>query len=97
MPSSTTLTTMDTTVPMVGHKRVKPSVYFKPIAQPISNRPATSKISHDMDADIGELLRGRPRHRRADHPTAKARQGRPCSLKDKHSTIGQAILTTGIL
>src|SRR5690554_2388912 len=97
MPSSTTLTTMETTVPMVGHKRVKPSVYFKPIAQPISNRPAISKTNHDMDADIYELLRGRPRHRRADHPTTRARQGRPCSWKDKHSTIGQASLTTGTL
>jgi hypothetical protein len=28
-------------VPSDGSRRVKPSVYFRPIAQQISNRPAT--------------------------------------------------------
>lgn len=31
---------MESSVPTVGHKRVKPSVYLRPIAQPNSNSPA---------------------------------------------------------
>jgi len=41
MPSSAMLTAMAANVPTVGHSRVNPSVYFKPIAQPTSNKPAT--------------------------------------------------------
>jgi hypothetical protein len=36
---------METTVPTVGHNRVKPSVYFNPMAQPISNSPAVIRIA----------------------------------------------------
>src|SRR5690606_24047476 len=36
---------MDATVPRVGHSRVKPSVYFSPTAQPISKRPATTRMA----------------------------------------------------
>ena len=35
---------MATAVPMVGQRRVKPSVYLSPIAQPISNNPARIRI-----------------------------------------------------
>jgi hypothetical protein len=36
---------MDRAVQIVGHNRVKPSVYFSPMAQPISNRPATTRMT----------------------------------------------------
>src|SRR5690606_10221663 len=29
-----------------GHTRVKPSVYLRPMAQPISNSPATTRMTH---------------------------------------------------
>jgi hypothetical protein len=41
---------MQVTVATVGHRRVKPWVYFKPIAHPTSKSPATSKISHAMSS-----------------------------------------------
>jgi hypothetical protein len=37
------LTIMLSTVSTVGIGRVKPSVYFSPMAQPISNRPAPTR------------------------------------------------------
>src|SRR3989339_1903962 len=48
MPSSPRLTTMAATVPTVGQSRVKPSVYLRPIAQPTSNRPASTRMIQDM-------------------------------------------------
>src|SRR4249920_3185796 len=45
MLSKATLSTIATTVPTVGHRRVKPSVYLRPIAHPISRSPAVTRIS----------------------------------------------------
>src|SRR3546814_426953 len=45
MPSRPRLMTIASTVPTVGHNLVKPSVYFSPIAQPISNSPASTRIN----------------------------------------------------
>jgi hypothetical protein len=39
---------MARTVPIVGKRRVKPSVYLRPIAQAISQRPATMRKSQAM-------------------------------------------------
>ncbi len=51
MPSSTTLATIEVPVKTLGQRRVKPSVYFRPIAQPISSSPATaSQIQAIVDA-----------------------------------------------
>src|SRR5689334_579628 len=66
MPSATTLTIMQARVMRLGIGRVKPSAYFMPTAQPISNRPATTSTAqaNDDDADIARLQeywRGRPR------------------------------------
>jgi len=41
-----------TTVPTVGHSRVKPSVYFSPIAQPISSSPAIPIQTHAVKLDL---------------------------------------------
>src|SRR3546814_8229261 len=41
---------MDATVARVGPRRVNPSVYFRPTAQPISNSPATNRTTHTMFA-----------------------------------------------
>src|SRR5690349_18502194 len=48
MPSRPRLTIIEATVPTVGQSLVKPSVYLSPIAQPISNRPASTSTSQDM-------------------------------------------------
>jgi hypothetical protein len=40
---------MANTVHTVGHKRVNPSVYFSPIAHPVSNNPARNKMIHAID------------------------------------------------
>src|SRR5262245_5074361 len=40
-PSSARLATMQATVQRLGQRRVNPSVYLRPIAQPTSSRPAT--------------------------------------------------------
>src|SRR3712207_2954138 len=47
-PRRRTLTTMLTRVSTDGTRRVKPSVYFSPIAQPISNKPARARYVHAM-------------------------------------------------
>jgi hypothetical protein len=47
-PSSTTLTIMAAAVPMLGQRRENPWVNFNPIAQPISNRPAMTRMNHAM-------------------------------------------------
>lgn len=39
-------------VPMLGHKRVKPSVYLRPIAQATSSKPAITKTSQAVPCDI---------------------------------------------
>lgn len=39
------------TVHTLGHSRVNPSVYFKPIAQPTSNSPAIKSKVHAMATD----------------------------------------------
>src|SRR5690349_8640497 len=48
------------TVPTVGHSFVNPSVYFRPMAQPISNRPARVRMSQGMVSPSrrAPLLRG---------------------------------------
>jgi hypothetical protein len=47
-PRNPRLAAMATTVPTVGKKREKPSVYLRPIAQAISQRPATKRKSQAM-------------------------------------------------
>src|SRR6185503_18358064 len=47
-PSSHRLTAMAAMVPRVGHKRVKPSVYLSPIAQPTSHKPAMKRVTQAM-------------------------------------------------
>src|SRR5262245_56630005 len=47
---------MATTVPIVGKRRVQPSVYLRPIAQPISQRPATSRKSQAIGMPPKSLL-----------------------------------------
>src|SRR6185503_14418230 len=47
-PSSHMLRIMANTVPTVGHNRVKPSVYLRPMAQPISSRPAVTRMTQAM-------------------------------------------------
>jgi len=37
------LTAMQAIVPTLGHSRVNPCVYFKPIAQATSNKPASRR------------------------------------------------------
>jgi hypothetical protein len=41
-----TLRAMDAAVQRLGQSLVNPSVYFKPVAQPISKRPATTRYTH---------------------------------------------------
>ena len=40
------------TVSRVGRGRVKPSLYFRPTAQPISNKPANNKMIQDIEPTI---------------------------------------------
>src|SRR5216684_8319538 len=47
-PRHPILATMAATVPIVGNRRENPSVYLRPIAQAISQRPATSRKSQAM-------------------------------------------------
>src|SRR5690606_11417830 len=49
-PSRYTLIAIDARVAAVGKGRVNPSVYFRPMAQPISNRPATKRTIQFMDS-----------------------------------------------
>src|SRR4051812_14767100 len=46
MASSQTLATIVARTATVGKGRVKPSVYFRPTAQPTSHSPATKRIAH---------------------------------------------------
>jgi len=48
IPNNHRLMIMDRTVHIVGHNLEKPSVYFNPIAQPISNRPANTRITQAL-------------------------------------------------
>jgi hypothetical protein len=48
-PSNPMLTTIAATVQTVGQNRVNPSVYFRPIAQPTSNRPAITKTDQVIE------------------------------------------------
>src|SRR5690348_11644767 len=57
-PSSAMLATMAVTVATDAHSLVKPSVYFKPIAQATSSSPAASNISHAMR--VLRMGQGRP-------------------------------------
>lgn len=45
-PNNPRLKTIENTVKTVGQSRLKPTVYFKPTAQPISKIPATIRIIH---------------------------------------------------
>src|SRR5690606_12153881 len=47
-PSRTTLMTMAARGSTEGSRQVKPSLYFRPTAQAISNRPAKKRISQDI-------------------------------------------------
>src|SRR5690606_10870647 len=70
-PSISTLTTIAPTVPTEGHRRVKPSVYFRPMAQPTSKKPATTSTSHaisglrEFGEGLAELRHLGRRHRHA--------------------------------
>ena len=44
MPRSQRLTSIARMVQRLGHKRVKPSVYFSPMAQPTSKSPARTSM-----------------------------------------------------
>src|SRR5689334_8463160 len=57
MPSSPTLRIMASTVHTEGQGRVNPSVYLRPIAQPTSNNPATTRMSHAMGVLDGSWQR----------------------------------------
>lgn len=48
IPSSPTLMTNAIMVPTLGHKRVNPSVNFRPMAHVISNKAAMIRIIHDI-------------------------------------------------
>lgn len=56
--SSTMLATIPSPVNTLGHSRVNPSVYFIPIDQPTSSRPATTSRTHATTAP--------PTHRHTD-------------------------------
>src|SRR5215213_7824200 len=56
MPSRPRLMSIAATVPTVGHKRVNPSVYLSPIAQPTSNSPAMTRINQAMCRPLGLSL-----------------------------------------
>ncbi|MNC83731.1 hypothetical protein D3C75_1378530 [compost metagenome] len=47
--NSSMLTTMAATVIMLGVRRVKPWVYFRPIAHTTSSKPAISRIIQAMN------------------------------------------------
>src|SRR5689334_21172733 len=70
-------------VPSDGHRRVKPSANFSPIAQPISRTPAATRSDH---ADILHLQGSGKRHL-VPHPaiaTASGlRRGRPVRLASR--------------
>src|SRR5262245_56414775 len=44
--------TIAATVSTVGHGRVNPSVYLRPTAQPISNKPATIRMNQFMTTPL---------------------------------------------
>src|SRR5688500_1631326 len=62
---------MQIAVSIEGRGRLKPSVNFKPTAQPMSSRPATKRTTHAMTSSAGShdravpaeaaMTRGRPR------------------------------------
>jgi hypothetical protein len=60
--SSSSRFAIDTPVATVGQNRVNPFVYFRPIAQPISNRPASRRYNHAI-THLG-VERGRPHEKR---------------------------------
>src|SRR5688572_28847347 len=66
--SSHTLAIMAPTTIVVGHGRVKPSVYLRPTAHPISHRPAATRIAQAVDT----LLRRHPGHRHVEHAVGEA-------------------------
>src|SRR5690606_12820283 len=47
-----TLTAIEAAVQTLGQSRVKPSVYFRPTAQPISKRPAITRYVHAIALPI---------------------------------------------
>src|SRR5262245_19841880 len=52
-PSSQRLMSIDSAVQRLGHSRVKPAVYFSPMAQPTSNSPATTRTTQDISLAPG--------------------------------------------
>src|SRR6476469_7876823 len=55
-PSSATLPSMLRPVRSVGSGRVKPAVYFRPMAQPTSSRPATTRMIHAIEHLLRRLV-----------------------------------------
>jgi hypothetical protein len=58
------LTIMAEVVRQVGMRRVKPSVYLRPIAQPHSMSPARKRRSHGLDIDESSHEAGTSRGRK---------------------------------
>jgi hypothetical protein len=50
MLNSPKLSAMADTMPSVGQNRVRPSEYFRPMAQAISRRPARMRATHAVTA-----------------------------------------------
>lgn len=55
-PNRATLIIMEMPVKRDGQNFVNPSVYFKPTAQPISNKPAMNKYIQDMISYFAEVV-----------------------------------------
>src|SRR5262249_10901623 len=60
-PSSERLINIASAVQRVGTSRLKPSVYLSPIAQPTSNRPARTRITHAIRAPTRSSFGRHPR------------------------------------
>ncbi|GAA2600654.1 hypothetical protein GCM10010424_58900 [Streptomyces lienomycini] len=79
--SSTMLATIPAPVNTLGHSRVKPSVYFIPIDQPTSSRPATNNRTHAMTGTSVSELNGGASSLPARY--GASRRGAPKGSKDK--------------
>lgn len=66
LPSKPTLTAIAASVNALGQKRVNPSVYLRPIAQTISNKPAVMRISQFILCSLcgGRVVPAKNRNRR---------------------------------
>src|SRR5690606_21630016 len=84
--------------------RVKPSVYFKPMAQPTSNKPAIIKTSQDIDVDmtvtptgVGPLYEHTPQTRSGKVVLAVSKTAILLSSENCNELYAQATVTTEIL